>query len=131
MKHSLPLAALALTFAVEAAPDMYHCEIQQRVTVRADGSASVSSGPFLENRRISINRKSGEKVGNAIGYLQSEGPKVLAPGNESNSFIALWLGQAYGGGVHLDLLRVEEFAPGPKKPFLALAGGSLFVGLCE
>jgi hypothetical protein len=131
MKSPLIASLLLFPLSVLAGFDSYHCEIQQQVSVRSDGTASVSSGPLTVARRLSINRRTGEKVGTAVGHLQAEPAQVLAGGNDSNSFVAIWLGPSAGGGVHLDVLRVEEFSPGAKKPFVALGGGTLYVGLCE
>lgn len=131
MKHFL--AAIAcLPFASIAAQDTYHCEIQQQVTVGSNGKAILKSAQPVVDRKLSINRQTGEKVGNAVGHIQPEGStKVLSSGNSANAFVATWLSPSAGGGVHLDVLRVEEFEPTPKKPFMALAGGTLYIGLCE
>ena len=129
-----PALALVLALAAPlsvAGTDTYHCEIKEQISVKPDGKSKVFTGPMIVDRKLSIHRKSGMRVGNAVGHFHAEGPRILSEGNAGNSFIAIWVGPSAGGGVHLDVLRVEEFHPGAKKPFVAMGGGTLFVGLCE
>lgn len=130
-RQLLSLLALLVLQPAFGGTVAYHCEIQQQVSVRSDGKAVVSSGPFTVDRKLSIHRKTGATVGTAIGHLQTEGPRILAEGNDANSFVALWLGPSAGGGVHVDVLHVQEYVPGSKKPFVASGGGTVYVGLCE
>lgn len=130
-----PVVALLILvpFAASAGPYSYDCETKQVVHVQPDGTVKVvpASETFEMFRRFSIDRRTAEKVGGPVGHLQEEPPRIFATGGSESSFVAFWVGPAAGGGVHLDVLRVEEYAPGSEKPFIAFAGGTVYAGLCE
>jgi hypothetical protein len=127
----LGLAFCLMSSSSFSGEQRYHCEITEQITVDQNGRAKVYRGPLIVDRKLAIDRKTGQRVGNAVGHLQADGPQILAAGNAANSFVAVWVGPSAGGGVHLDVLRVEEFASGTKKPFMAVAGGTIYVGLCD
>lgn len=82
-------------------------------------------------QRFSIDRRTAEKVGGPVGHLQDEPARILAKGDEDNSLVVFWVAHSYVGAGLLDVLRVDEFVPGVKKPFTALGGGTIYTGLCE
>jgi len=129
------LLSMCACSASQAGADAYFCEIQYRVGFGGDGRPQltlqepVTGDPTLN--RFSIDRKIGKKVGGPFGTFQDQIGNVLAKGNSQSSFISTWQGPAAGDGVHFDLLRVEEFHVGLKKPFVAIAGGFVYSGVCD
>ena len=116
-------------------PDAYFCESQYQVVVGVDGQPQIRSleppNAVPSINRFSIDRKTGKKIGGFFGSFRDQVGTLLSSGNNSSAFIVSWSGPAAGGGVHLDILRIEEFQAGPRKPFTAHAGGTMYTGVCE
>lgn len=116
-------------------PDSYYCESKYQVDIAADGKPQVrnleppNTTPSIN--RFSVDRKTGKKIGGSFGSFRDQVGTLLSPGNSSSAFIVSWVGPAAGGGSHLDILRIEEFQAGPRKPFTAHAGGTIYTGVCE
>lgn len=81
---------------------------------------------------FTIDRITGHKTGSTMfGMFQDQKAQVLSTGNSESAFIVTWISKAARGGVHFDVLRVDNFVKGPQKPFIALAGGTAYVGVCK
>ena len=89
--------------------------------------------PLALGKRFAVDRNNGTLVEPDITLWALTGSTVtiISKGNKDNSFVATYLAQAAKGGDFSTVVRVEEFAPTAKKPFLVVSGHSVYSGLCE
>ena len=113
----------------------YHCEVLFQIVIRDDGTPDLrdwKKNPHeAHQNRFSIDRRTGAKIGSLVGPFRDQAGTVLATGNSSSAFVATWQGPAAGGGVHFDILRVEEYQSALVKPFVAVSGGTIYTGQCH
>lgn len=127
------LAACLATSSATGGLWTYQCEIKQQMEGKDDGTVETPQLPWLIGARFAIERKSGRIVGpeSSMWTFADSEFQVLASGNEGNSFISTASSPSAGGGVHLTVINVREYASGRRKPFTAMSGSTVYAGLCE
>jgi hypothetical protein len=122
--------------AAQAGPEIYSCEVIERATVSEAGlfedATKGTVAGTAKGMKFIVVRDTGRPQGSTpVGSFKDQTARVLARGNDKNSFVAIYVGEAALGGVHFDALRVEEYVRQARKPFLAMAGGFVLSGTCE
>lgn len=134
MRTLITLASLVLASGAFAGKASYQCQVKTQLSMDdKTGELKRPPKPSEIGKRFAIDRKSAKAIaddGIAWAFAGEPG-QVLAVGNADNSFIATYQSPALGGGVHFVALRIEEFKPGPLKPFVMLDGGTVYSGHCE
>jgi hypothetical protein len=120
------LAGLSIP-SVQAGPTTYACTVQFALAVGDDGvpeqAGAISAKP---GTRFIVDRTTGRFHG--VEMFDNEGGDnvILAAGNSQMSFRLLSV-----VGLRTNYLEVQEFMPGPRKPFLMVDYGDLYTGLCD
>lgn len=116
-----------------ASESSYQCLISEQMNLGKDGELKRPPIPYLLGQRFAVDRNTGQIVGPGDEPWQPIDSKltVLARGNEDNSFVVVSLSPAAKIGVHVTLLRVNEFTKAKSKPFVVLSGGQVISGVCE
>lgn len=133
----LPLLAslliATLPGVVRAGATGYDCTVEAELALGDDGRLASYPRPLTIGHRFIFDRRTGLLVqsDNALVIFPDSEVVVRASGNLSNAFVVTYLSRAAGGGVHAAMLRVVEFAPGAKKPFVMLNGGTVHAGTCQ
>jgi hypothetical protein len=109
----------------------YQCVVVDVMGLRNDGKMkSYPKNPEI-GRKFAVSRSTGEVIGE-VSFGMNVKPQVLGIGSKDNSFKVMWTAQAGGkSGMHVDLLTIEEFVVGPKKPFIVTVGSFITTGICE
>jgi hypothetical protein len=116
-----------------AGPRTYQCEIKEQLYLADSGALQRFPDPYLIGKRFAIDRTTGNIVAPELSLWSFEDQRttILARGNSDNAFVLLRVGPARGGGVHSTFVQVNEFHPGPVKPFLVQSGSESVSGLCQ
>jgi hypothetical protein len=124
---------MAATSPALSGTSAYHCIVSEELNVDSDGSLKRFPKPLTIGSRFAVDRNTGALVQPdlALWAFGDAQVTVLAKGNASNAFVASYVSDAAGGGVHFTVLRVEEYHDGLQKPFLLASGGDVHSGLCE
>lgn len=131
-KRLVTIFAMALLSGTSfAGTTGYQCVVVDVMGLRSDGKMkSYPKSPEI-GRKFAITKSTGELIGE-VSFGMGVKPQVLGTGSKDNSFKVLWMAQAGGkNGVHADLLTIEEFVEGPKKPFIVTVGSFISTGICE
>ena len=117
----------------EAAPAGYQCKVEAELHVDHAGMLFPYPRPLALGKSFSIHRDSGQLMEDTASFWSPTNAKteVLARGNRDNSFVVTYVAPSAGGGVHATLLQIQEFHPGPLKPFLLVSGGGIYSGVCK
>ena len=112
-----------------AGTDSYFCVVKTELHLDDDGTLEQYPKPLALGEKFAVDRATGRRIENTP-WWGTDGEKItlLAAGNESNSFVAVYTAEAGGEGVFLMTLRIEEFAKNDTKPFLLTASGSVYAG---
>lgn len=133
MKHWCTMACsiVALAFPHPAAPATaaYTCKVVHVFDLADDASLRQSGfEKGMKGSSFSVSRVTGEIVGEVVPTLMASSTRVVNHGSAENSFktVADFEGQ-------VQILEVQEFAPGASKPFIALSmgGAGVVTGECE
>lgn len=120
---------LCATHYVGAAPTAYTCEVMH-VYALADDASLKPSGfeKTMKGGSFTVSRITGQIVGEVVPTLMALSTRVVNAGSSENSFkaIADFEGQA-------QVLEVQEFKQGAKKPFVAfsMGGAGIVTGECK
>jgi len=119
--------------AIIASEGSYQCVISEQMLLNKDGTLKRPPIPYLIGQRFAVDRNTGQIVGPGYEPWQSRDGKitVLAHGNADNSFVVVSVSPAAKTGVHITLLRVNEYTEGKSKPFVVQSGGTVISGVCE
>lgn len=122
----------------------YTCKVIHVYGLDDDGSLKFSNLEQFKDGKFSVSRVTGEIVGTVIPTLLENSTKVINKGNKEYSFKSIAEFDAVNkplssGGedaettVSIQLLEVQEFKEGVKKPFVALSmgGAGVVTGICK
>lgn len=128
-KISLMLILLCPQFVLSG-QNSYQCIILSNASVEDNGYIKIQPKSFHIGKKFAVDRKTGVLIGDM--FVSFGEPKVIAKGSKDNSFKVIWLKEAGGkDGMFLDILSIDEFKSGAKKPFSYFTGDLLFTGVCE
>jgi len=116
-----------------AGPNSYQCKINEVYSLQEEGVLSKQE-KYMLDQRFSIDRNSGIVIGPEKGFpwsFSNSTVQVLSRGSTENNFVVIIHSPAAKNGVHLTSIRIQEFASGVFKPFLATSGLTAYVGSCE
>lgn len=116
-----------------AGPNSYQCKINEVYSLQEEGVLGKQE-KYMTDQRFSIDRNSGIISGPEKGFpwsFSDSTVKVLSRGSTENNFVVIIHSPAAKNGVHLTSIRIQEFASGVFKPFLATSGLTTYVGSCE
>jgi len=110
----------------------YQCVFLEEYQLEA-GKLKLNKGSVAIGEHFSVNRKTGEAITpSSVIWPHSEAKvKVLAFGNEENSFISTYESKAKNNGAFIATLRIEEYSNGVNKPFVVLANYFVYTGYCK
>lgn len=80
---------------------------------------------------LAIDRSTGRSIHPFLGNTSFADVRVLDDGDDGWSFKSLATTAPSNGHAHATFLEVYEFAEGVEKPFLAIAEGFAFTGVCR
>lgn len=133
LRTGLLAACVLISASALAGPASYSCTIAHHQWLEPAGHLAPARANSRVGKTFSVERQTGRIT--AAPDLRLHVPEaaltVLARGNKDNAFVLQARAPASGDGVNLTLLWVEEFADGPRKPFLVLMNGATLSGTCE
>lgn len=114
------------------ATDGYVCEIKFATSVNDVGEIVKSAASSVTvGTKFSVNRHSGEVVGEFLSTAYFNDPLVLYRGDDEWSFKSLAVDRSRPDNGRLMYISVKEYADGKLKPFWAHSIGIIFSGMCE
>jgi hypothetical protein len=126
----LSLVAIASPLQAYADPHYYQCQVMGDAYIQSSGSLEVLHDSSRIDAKFTVIKSTGVVIGDVMDVLN--GPKVIALGDEKNSYKVIWEQKAAGkNGAFVDYLNVDEFVKGKKKPFGFFSGGLLLTGICK
>lgn len=120
---------LCVSSSTNAAPLVYACDVLHVYDLADDASLKPSAWEkTMKGSSFSVSRVTGEIIGEVVPTLMAKSARVINRGSTENSFKAL---ADFEGQVQV--LEVQEFRPGPIKPFVALSmgGAGVVTGKCK
>jgi hypothetical protein len=111
----------------QAGPTIYACTVQFALTVGEDGVPEQADALAAKpGTRFIVDRTTGRF--HNVEMFDNEGGDniILDVGNSQMAFRLLSV-----VGLRTNYLEVQEFMPGPCKPFLMVDYGDLYTGLCD
>ena len=123
----------------------YTCKVIHVYELDNDGSLRTSNWEKqFKNSDFSVSRVTGEIAGKLIPTLLANSTKVINKGNQEYSFksIALFdavnkplssVGEDAESTAGVQILEIQEFRHGDKKPFVAMSmgGAGIITGFCK
>lgn len=133
MKHTIWLALLA-SWAVHAQElQNYVCTIEQlqSISARSEKVVAMLNREYLK-KEFSVERRSGVMSG-VLKNTYITRPEVIDFGSNENSYkvvTTLRKNQGAGAGTNIHALVINEYDGTPRKPFVFMDNGDLFLGTC-
>jgi hypothetical protein len=140
MKTVLAVAAAAASLtaqlgAAEAAPFSYICTVQSYHDPEGPNDGSDWLGKMAMETTVAIDRRTGAIIHPVLGNTGYRKTTVLDFGGEEWSFKVLsesgHLPNDPPIGGNTLYVEVEEFDEGFQKPFVAIQGGTAYLGYCD
>lgn len=130
---ALVLSAGMIASTAVAGSNGYQCAITSESQLQGDGSLGRPRKDSALGKRFAVDRRTGAMVEPDGEYWSFGGaePSVIARGNSENSFVSVVTSPARTSGVHAAFLRVQEYEDTKLKPFVLVAGGLVYTGMCE
>ena len=132
MRVRYVLVALLLLFLsgnVAAGELAYTCEVNKVYKLTENSTLETSAfEKQMKGSSFSVSRVTGEIIGEVVPTLPATSTRVVNKGSSENSFKAV---ADYGD--QFQILEVQEFRPGPIKPFIAMSmgGAGIVTGTCK
>ena len=127
MKRIVVAAILASASAVCHGTDLdYHCVITEVLHLEAGGALKRYAKPIDIGERFAIDRDTGRVTGGPFMHSAITKTTLVHPGGKATAFKAVYtqLGD-------VEVLQVQEFAPGNDKPFVAVTLLTVLAGVCK
>ena len=142
---TLILQFIVIISTVTADTLSYTCEVTHVYGLADDGTLeSAAWNDTMKGKLFSVSRVTGEIIGGVIPTLLANSTKVINKGNEGYSFKSIAdfdaVDKPLSSGTEdaistasLQLLEVQEFHDGARKPFIAMSmgGAGIVTGLCK
>jgi len=126
----LSMAAIVAPLSAYADPHYYQCQVMSDAYIKGNGTLEVLPNSPRIGEKFTVIKGTGVIIGDVMDVLNN--PKVLASGDEKNSYKVIWEQKAAGkSGAFVDYLSIDEFVKGKPKPFGFFSGSLLLTGLCE
>ena len=140
------LSILLVSHHVSIADELaYNCKVIHVYELEDDGSLGTSNWEEeFKDSEFSVSRITGEIIGTVIPTLLANSTKVINKGNQQYSFKSISefdavkkpLSSGSEDAEHtasIQLLEVQEFKEGVKKPFIAssMGGAGVVTGICK
>ena len=110
----------------------YVCEIKSATSLNNVGEIVTSGASIVTvGTKFSVNRNSGEVVGEWFSTEDFNDPLVLDRGDDEWSFKSVAVDRNRLGNGRLMYINVKEYADGKLKPFWAHRLGIIYSGMCE
>jgi hypothetical protein len=118
---------------VYAGSNGYQCVIATEAQLQTSGHLAKPMQKSALGKRFSIDRRTGTLIEPDGEHWTFGGndSSVIANGNKDNSFMALNVSPAAGGGSHATFVIVNEYENVIKKPFILVTGALVYTGTCE
>ena len=133
MNHLLTLlsvAAIVSPLKAYADPHYYQCQVMSDAYIKSSGSLEILKDSPRIGEKFTVIKGTGVVIGDVMDVLTN--PKVLASGDEKNSYKVIWEQKARGkNGAFVDYLNIDEFVKGKTKSFGFFSGSILLTGICE
>ena len=114
------------------ATDGYVCEIKSATSVNDVGEIVKSEAYSVTvGTKFSVNRHSGEVVGEFLSTTYFNDPLVLDRGDDEWSFKSVAVDRKRPDNGRLMYISVKEYVDGKLKPFWAHSLGIIYSGMCE
>jgi hypothetical protein len=126
MKPIVVAGILASASAVCHGADLdYQCVITQELHLEAGGSLKRFAKPINIGERFAVDRDTGRVTGGPFMRSAITRTTLVHRGGNATAFKAIYtqLGD-------VEVLQVEEFAPGKDKPFVAVTLLTVLAGVC-
>jgi hypothetical protein len=108
----------------------YECQVITAVDVNASGK--LEKDHLYVGVRFFVDRRSGVMLGRTLhNAASSSSVEVIDYGGDGSSFAVLTTHEKDGGHFAPELLEIQVWRDGPKKPFVLWHGLGLASGLCE
>ena len=122
-----------ITFDAQAGKLGYQCLVVDEKHLARSGKLISYPSPLELGKRFAVERATGKivKLNPSLWNFDDTKATVLSSGNSDNSFAAVYVSQAARDGVHTAIIQIQEFSPGTNKPFVVMAGTSIYSGICE
>ena len=136
MKQFLLLPLIAILFnpvhQANAGPTGYDCVVVNERHLAEDGTLETYARPLKLGTRFSVGRGTGVLVQKTASFWSSDGAevKVLAKGDDRNSFVVTYT-EFSNGGVYHTRLSINEYSVSNKKPFILSSASSVYSGTCD
>jgi hypothetical protein len=123
----------------------YTCKVIHVYKLDNDGSLRISNWEKqFKDSEFSVSRVTGEIIGEVVPTLLANSTKVINKGDKEYSFKSIAHFDAVnkplssgvedaGSTASVQLLEIEEFRQGDKKPFvvISMGGAGIVTGLCK
>jgi len=132
-QYILALVASLSASWVLAGSNGHQCVVSTEAQLQGDGALGKPRKTSALGKKFAVDRRSGAVV-EPDGELWSFGgasATVLSMGNSENSFVSVTTSPARESGVHAIFVRVQEHEESKLKPFILVAGGLVYTGVCE
>lgn len=135
------VALLAATATSSGPPDRFHaeepsysCTIENVYGLAPDATLQISAwNQDAKGSRFVVSRLTGQIIGDWLPTLNATSVEVLRPGDDEEWAFHSAARFDVGGNHNVQIVHIEQFRKGPRKPFVAaaLGGFGIFTGHCE
>jgi hypothetical protein len=134
---SLVRIPLVLSFLVSsysfAGVTSYQCSFLEEQKLNDSGTLEIVKNSSVTKQIFSVNRTNGGAItpDSAMWPYKDSEVQLISLGNSESAFQVIYTAPAKKFGVHTTFFRIQEFAKGQNKPFIAITGNIIQTGVCK